>query len=368
VRMAGGQIAAVDLLPAARPDELPWIGPGLVDMQINGHGGISFTGPEATAEGLRQVTRALWPEGVTAFCPTVVTSSDDDLGSAMRAIARACDDDPAVARAVPCIHLEGPFLSPHDGPRGAHDRAHIRPPDWALFERWQDAASGRIGLVTVSPEWPEAPAFVARCVERGIVVSIGHTAASAEQLQAAIAAGASMSTHLGNGSHLMLPRHHNYIWEQLADDRLWASLIADGFHLPLAVLTVMLRAKGSRALLVSDAVSLSGLPPGEYGGQIGNRVVLTPEGRLHLADNPGLLAGSAQLLLWDIEHLVRTGLAAPGLAWEMASLRPALCLDLPAKAGLATGAPADLVTFTWQGDRVRVVSTYNAGVAVYRRS
>jgi N-acetylglucosamine-6-phosphate deacetylase len=317
-------------------------------------------------EGLRRATRALWQEGVTSYCPTVVTNSDDAIAASLRAIAHACSQDHAVARAAVAIHLEGPFLSPEEGPRGAHSAAYIKAPDWPLFQQWQGAAQGRIRLITLAPEWPGAADFIARCVESGVLVAIGHTAATPEQIRAAVAAGARMSTHLGNGSHLMLPRHPNYLWEQLAHDGLWASLIADGFHLPAAVLTVMLRAKGRKALLVSDAVSLSGLPPGRYPHHSGGGVVLSPEGKLHLADNPLILAGSAQTLQWDIEHLVRQRITSLAEAWELASLRPSACLGLPTQGGVTVGAPADLVVFKWRGDRIHVLRTYKDGEVVYR--
>ena len=160
-----------------------------------------------------------------------------------------------------------------------------------------------------------------------MIPAIGHTAATPEQIREAVAAGALLSTHFGNGVHPMLPRHPNYLWEQLAADELWASVIADGFHLPDAVLKTVMRMKGSRAILVSDSVALAGMPPGEYESPIGARVVLTPEGRLHLATDPRLLAGSAQPLIAGIAHLVDSGLASLGEAWEMASARPLFLLS-----------------------------------------
>ena len=138
--------------------------------------------------------------------------------------------------------------------------------------------------------------FIEKCAGAGVTVSIGHTGASPEQIREAVKAGATMSTHLGNGAHVQLRRHPNYLWEQLAHDELSACIIADGFHLPDAVMKVFLRVKGPRAMLVSDAVYLSGLAPGTYETHIGGKVVLTPEGRLHLAGNPDLLAGATETL------------------------------------------------------------------------
>jgi N-acetylglucosamine-6-phosphate deacetylase len=207
--------------------------------------------------------------------------------------------------------------------------------------------------------------FIRKLVESGVTASIGHTAASPEQIRAAVAAGATMSTHLGNGAHLTLPRHPNYLWEQLAADDLAACIIADGFHLPDAVIKVILKVKGRRAMLASDAVHFAGLLPGTYRTPIGGCVVLTPEGRLHLDSNPKLLAGSVRMLADAVGHLARAGLATIGEAWEMASTRPAAEMDLACRKGLAAGAPADLVCFEEHGERLRVVRTLKAGRTVY---
>src|SRR5262249_29613719 len=169
------------------------------------------------------------------LCTTVITNAFDALVHGLSTIRRAREIDRDVARAVPAIHLEGPYISPEDGPRGAHPRRHVRPPDWDEFQRLQEAAGGLIRLVTLAPEHEVAIRFIEQLVAWGVVVSIGHTGATASQIREAISAGARLSTHLGNGCHAMLPRHDNYIWEQLAADELWASIICDGHHLPPAV-------------------------------------------------------------------------------------------------------------------------------------
>lgn len=197
----------------------------------------------------------------------------------------------------------------------------------------------------MSPEWPGAAAFISRCSATGVRVSIGHTAASPEQIREAVAAGAVMSTHLGNGTHLTLPRHPHYLWEQLAADELYGCMIADGCHLPDTLLKVILRVKRNRAILVSDAVSLSGMAPGAYRLHIGGDVVLTPEGRLHLAGHPQLLAGSAMMLADQVAYLARAGLAPLADAIDCASVQPARLLAFPQAAGLTAGAPADLIGF-----------------------
>ncbi|OZB92880.1 N-acetylglucosamine-6-phosphate deacetylase [Paenibacillus sp. XY044] len=376
--LAGGVIAGYEVLgtpegaesrreAAAQMGEqdLPLIGPGLVDLQINGYAGLDLNTHPLQADTVRRLNERLWAEGVTSYFPTLITNSDEALRSGLGTIAEMCESgDHNMAG----IHLEGPFISPEDGPRGAHDARYVRAPDWELFQSWQEAAGGRIRIVTVSPEWPEAVDFIERCTDSGVLVSIGHTAASSAQIQAAVQAGARMSTHLGNGAHPVLPRHPNYIWDQLAEEPLWASVIADGFHLPDAFLRVAAKVKGERLILVSDAVSFGGMPPGTYDTHIGGRVTLTPAGRLHLAGQPALLAGSALPMTAGIAHLAGRGIASLGEAWAMASVRPASLLGLPAAQGLAPGAPADVALFTKDTAGIRILRTYKRGQLQYDAS
>jgi N-acetylglucosamine-6-phosphate deacetylase len=345
----------------------PYIAPGLIDLQINGFRGLDFNTLPVPDDLPGRVTRELWSEGVTSFLATVITNAPDAIEACVRAIDRACEQDGDAAAGIAGIHLEGPFIAGEDGPRGAHDRRHVRPPDWKMFQGWQKAAGGRIRLITLSPEWRGSSAFIRRCIASGVTVSIGHTAATPEQIREAVTAGASMSTHLGNGAHLMLPRHPNYVWEQLAQDALAACVIADGFHLPDSVIKVVMRVKGPNAMLASDAVYLSGLKPGAYRTHIGGKVVLTRDGRLHLASNPKLLAGSVQMIIRSVEHLIRAGLTDPGEAWEMASTRPALAMKLAAGRGLEPNAPADLAVFGRERDKITLLETWKSGRKVFER-
>jgi N-acetylglucosamine-6-phosphate deacetylase len=339
----------------------PWLAPGLVDLQVNGGWGLDFNTLPLQPDTVLELSRLLQSKGVTTYCPTLITNGTEPLLEAVSAIARVVRQYPEDAAGIAGIHLEGPFLSPEEGPRGAHPREHIGPPDWNMVSRWQEAAAGLIRILTVSPEWPDAAAFIARCSESGILVSIGHTAASPEQIREAVAAGAVMSTHLGNGTHLTLPRHPNYLWEQLAADELYGCMIADGQHLPPALLKVILRMKRERTILVSDAVSLSGMPPGSYHLHIGGEVVLTAEGRLHLVGNPQLLAGSAMMLPDQVAYLAKVGLARLDEAWDCASAHPATLLGLEQAAGLRIGAPADLVSFRYDDRTLTVLECWKNG-------
>ncbi|WP_284646435.1 N-acetylglucosamine-6-phosphate deacetylase [Paenibacillus silviterrae] len=359
--MVNGLISRLEPF-APEPDEaLPWIAPGIVDLQINGYGGRDFNAPPLQEEAIHQMSQALRKEGVTSYYPTIITNGSSVIEASLKVLAKAIRSGNKDSESIAGIHLEGPFISPEDGPRGAHPREHVIAPDWDLFQRWQEAAEGHIRIITLSPEWPGSSAFIAKCSASGVTVSIGHTAAAAGQIEEAAAAGASMSTHLGNGAHLTLPRHPNYIWDQLAEERLSACFIADGFHLPDSVLKVILKVKGDRAMLVSDAVSFSGMPPGTYTHHIGGKVVLTPEGKLHMQEQPGLLAGSVKLPAYQIAYLVRRGLCTLPQAWDLASVAPSRFMGLPTQEGLRVGAQADLAIFDWDGRELQIRQAFKKG-------
>ncbi|MWV45909.1 amidohydrolase family protein [Paenibacillus sp. HJL G12] len=378
--MAGGMITHCRRIAAAsglykeaeKEEELPWIAPGLVDLQINGYGGIDMNAPDLAEADVIAFMDRMWGEGVTTFYPTIITGSDESMTHTLATIHQACrrveqEYVADAAHGVAGMHVEGPFISPEDGPRGAHNRAHVRAPDAEQFAAWQQAAGGRIRIVTLSPEWPGSGDFIARCAESGLVVAVGHTAATSPQIEQAASSGACLSTHLGNGAHPVLPRHPHYIWDQLAEDRLWASVIADGFHLPDAFLKVARKVKGDRLILVSDAVSLGGMQPGIYDTPVGGNVTLTEQGRLHLTDQPALLAGSALPLTSGIAHMVSAGICSLGEAWDMASTAPSRLMKLQTREGLRPGSPADIAVFTMQDGKIRIQETYKRGKRMFCR-
>jgi N-acetylglucosamine-6-phosphate deacetylase len=361
VTLAGGRIATVAADPAV-PADAPWIAPGLVDLQVNGWGGLDLNDGRLTAETVAHLVRALAATGVTTLLPTLITASEESLCDALAAIAAARRADPAVARAIPGVHVEGPSISPDDGPRGAHPRGHVRPPDRDEFDRWQAAAGGLVRLVTLAPEWAEAPSFVRSLAADGVVVAIGHSAADPAAVRAVADAGARLSTHLGNGVAATLPRHPNLIWAQLADDRLSASVIADGHHLPDDTLKAMIRAKGiERSILVSDAVALAGMPPGLYDAAVGGRVELTAEGRLGVAGTP-YLAGAARALKDGVATAVRAAGLGLADALRLATANPADLIGATDRGRIAPGAAADLIRFRFApGDATLTVETVLAG-------
>jgi len=370
-----GVISSIEKLEYAH-EELPVIAPGLVDLQVNGYKGIDVNSNPLNADELKTLIQYLWAEGVTTFLPTLITNDALKLNQLLAALNEAIlslglSEELPYEAVIEGIHLEGPFLSPEDGPRGAHNRAWIIPPDVKLMESWQAHANGRLRIVTFSPEWTDAPELAQWCTEQGIIASIGHTSANSEQIAAAIAAGASMSTHLGNGAHPVLARHPNYIWDQLAADELYACVIADGFHLPDAVLKAFYRGKAGRMIIVSDTVALAGMPPGRYDAAVGGAVVLTEAGRLHLAHEQRLLAGSALPLLYGVQHMASLGLCSWQDAWDMGSLLPAEAIGLAGAgtSGLQLGAPADLVLLHREDDgRLSVNQTIKSGQVVYSRN
>ncbi|GIX02668.1 MAG: N-acetylglucosamine-6-phosphate deacetylase [Thermogutta sp.] len=332
-------------------ERLPWIAPALCDIQVNGYGGHDFTAPDVSPEDVWAVAEKMFATGVTRFLPTVTTHSREVMIHAVRTIAQAVNEYPPLVDAIPGIHLEGPYISPEDGPRGAHPREHVRPPDWEEFCQLQEAATGLIRMITLSPEYPEAVPFIEMAVTHGVTVAIGHAAATARQLEDAVSAGAQLSTHLGNGCHLMLPRHPNYLWHQLADDRLWASFIFDGHHLPQDFMMVALRAKGvARSILVSDATGLAGRPPGIYRTPLGE-VEMLPEGRLVVAGQRQLLAGAAQPLVTGVVNAIRLTGCSVADAFRMASVNPRALLGLPSITFQA-GAFPEFILFELDPDLV----------------
>jgi N-acetylglucosamine-6-phosphate deacetylase len=347
-----------------------WVGPGWIDLQINGFDGHDPNGPDATPDVVAAMVRAMWRTGVAAAAITICTESEERMLASLRAVAAACERDALIAAAVVGIHVEGPHIAREDGPRGAHPLEFIRPPDVAEYRRWQVAAGGRIRIVTVSPEYAEAILYIQAIVADGVVASIGHTAATGDQIRAAVDAGARWSTHLGNGAHALIPRHPNYIWDQLAEDRLSAGFIFDGQHLPPSVMRPFVRAKGvERTILVSDAVSFAGLPAGIYDLFNGAKVELTPGGRLQLQGTP-YLAGAVAALPVCVANAVRHAGVTLHDAVRMVTTNPARLLGLPAADGrdsVCVGSAANLTVFRQSAATldIEIVCTVVAGHQVF---
>lgn len=305
-----------------------WMSPGWIDLQVNGFAGHDFNSSAPEPATVGHVAETILKEGVTCFFPTVITQSEAHMTRCLQAIAAGCAENPLARDMVGGIHLEGPWLSPEEGARGAHSLEQLRLPDEEEFLRLQQAAGGRIKLVTLAPELPGAVPFIEKLVQQGIVVSLGHTMATQQEIEAAVDAGATLSTHLGNGAPSIMPRHPNMIWSQLAEDRLFASVILDGHHLPACVMKSIFRAKGvERLILVSDAAAPARCAPGIYDASIGGQVELSASGRLSLLGTP-YLAGAALGMKEGIANAITHAGATLAEACRMASVNPARLMGL----------------------------------------
>ncbi|WP_226533557.1 N-acetylglucosamine-6-phosphate deacetylase [Microbacterium paraoxydans] len=348
---AGGLEVAIEhgrirsLTPTVDPGErAPWIGPGLIDLQVNGHLDGDANAAEPDPAQISAMAHSLAARGVTSFLPTVITASDEEMRARIRAIGEAVRTSTEASRAVAGIHVEGPSLSEQDGPRGVHPVAHIRPPSTAELQTWLDAAPGLLRVVTLSPHHPGSIEATRFLVAHGVRVAVGHTHASDAEIAAVVDAGATLSTHLGNGAHAVLPRHPNYLWTQLAESRLTAGVIADGHHLPDATLATMIAAKRDHGVfLVSDAVATPAALRDGGLSTVGGGVYLAEDGALRHVST-GFLAGSVQTLDVGVATVARvTG--SLGTAMRLASAAPAAVLaDGP---HWTIGARADVLLFDW---------------------
>jgi N-acetylglucosamine-6-phosphate deacetylase len=371
--LTGAPVAVdfADTVTAVReaPDlrDAPFLAPGFIDLQVNGFGGVDYNRRDTPHAEIARSFHALFATGVTRFYPTVITGPPEDMAAALANLSRAKDALPE-GDAISGFHVEGPHIAAEDGPRGAHPRHWVRPPDFDEFRRWQDAASGRVRIITLSPEWPQAPRYIERITAEGVVAAIGHTAATRQQLDAAVSAGATLSTHLGNGAHATLRRHPNYIWDQLADDRLMADFIVDGIHLDAAFLKVAIRAKTVvRAVLVTDAATPAAAPPGRY--HLGEQEVdHTPDGRVVLAGTDRL-AGSALRMDRGVFNLMRLAGLSLADAVRMATVNAALAGRVPGRSrGIVPGDRADLVQFRLTDQGLAIEATWLSGRCVWRRA
>jgi len=357
-------ISAVE--PASQPASL-YLSPGWIDIQVNGFHGVDYNNPTCTLEEIAGSIRMLFSTGVTRFYPTVITGSPKDMLGALRNLTLA-KETLREGPAIDGFHVEGPHISPDDGPRGAHPRRWVRPPNLDEFRRWQEATGNRVRIVTLAPDWPEAPAYIEAITAEGVVASIGHMNATAQQIADAVSAGATLSTHLGNGAHAVMRRHPNYIWEQLAEDRLMADFIVDGIHLPPSFLKVALRAKTlDRSVLITDAAAPAGCPPGRY--QLGEQAVeLTADNRVVLLGQERL-AGSALRMDRGIENLMRIARLSLADAVRMATTNAARAGGVPGRtAGLVSGDRADIVQYHFNSEQktICIEATYLSGEKVYQ--
>ncbi len=299
--------------------------PGFVDLQVNGYQGIDFSSPDLTGDGLLFACRELIKQGTVAFLPTIITSSIPIYKKNLRLIAEAINHKDLREHLLG-IHVEGPFISPEDGARGAHNQKWVRKPDIKLLDELYQWSEGKIRMLTIAAEMEGAEELCRHSTKLGITVSLGHHMATVSDVNKLADAGARSLTHLGNGLPRLLPRHENPMWAGLAHDDLTAMIITDGHHLPATIIKTVIRTKGiSKTVVVSDASPIAGLPPGRY-TTLGNQVQLEESGRLH---NPatGYLVGSSSTMFDCMNYLLSLGILSTSDLLELGFYNPLRLID-----------------------------------------
>jgi len=305
-------------------------------------------------------TTAIRRDGVTTFIPTLITNSHENLIKNFRILDEACRTFSQVGDSVPGFHLEGPYLSPEEGYRGCHPVKYMRKPSWKEFTEYQKASGGRIIQVTVAPEIEGALEFISNCTGEGIVVALGHTNATADQIAMAVEKGAKLSTHLGNGCANFIHRHNNPIWPQLANNHLIPTIIADGLHLLPDEIKVFYKVKGADNLIItSDVIYLAGMAPGKY-SFLETEVILTEEGML-LNEELNCLAGASFPLKKGVENIMKFTGCSLSDAIKMSSENAARIFNLNDRGKLERGKRADLILFEIEANQLHIKRTYIRG-------
>jgi N-acetylglucosamine-6-phosphate deacetylase len=369
IKIENGKIAEIKSIQKLKDENSKiYIAPGFFDNQVNGFAGVSFAFGESdlTKEGIEKATTELWKKGVTTYLPTLTTNSQEVLVRNFAILGSSINDE-KLRGSIPGFHLEGPYINPEDGYRGAHPKKYVRLPDWDEFMEMYKAANGKILQVTIAPEMEGAQDFIKKCSEKGIVVAVGHHNASKEQLDLAVKNGAKTSTHLGNGCANMINRHVNPLWPQLANDDLMISIICDGFHLLPEEIKVFYKTKGvDKTIITSDVTSYAALEPGQYKTETGETIELTKEGKLYYpAQN--VLYGSASPITKGVGHIIEVTGCSLADAIQMASTNPAKLYGLNDRGVLKVGKRADLVLFTLEDFEVNVQQTFVEGDLVYEK-
>jgi len=370
ISIKDGKIAGIKRIkmPAGEIQDL-YIAPGLIDNQVNGFAGISFTfgGGELTIDGVKKATRALWETGVTTYLATLTTNSNELLTKNFSVLAQAIDD-PELMGSIAGFHLEGPFISPVDGFRGAHPLSFVRKPDWEEFTGLQKVSGNHIIQVSLAPEAEGALDFIKKCRESGVLVGLAHHNAPAAVVKEAVDLGAVIATHLGNGCANTINRHLNPLWPQLAEDRLMISIIGDGFHLNPEEIRTFYKVKGpDKTIITSDVTSYASLPPGKFLNAEGDTIELTPDGMVRYpAQN--VLAGSASPIKKGVANVMNVTGCTLEEAIRMASNNPARLYNLYDRGMIEVGKRADLILFRITENEMEIDKTWVNGYLVYNRS
>lgn len=329
------------------------LAPGFIDIHIHGNGGHDIM--EATPDALAAVERSLAKHGVTSYCPTTVTAAVDRTVDSLQKLADAIEGKhpswDRSDRAVPLgLHLEGPFIS--HAKKGVHPPEYIQEPSIELFEKFWKAARGHVKVMTVAPEIRNAPPMIANANAKGVCVSLGHSNATREETEAAIAAGGRHATHTFNAMRTLDHREPGILGTVLTDSRLTAEIIADGVHVHPDMVRLFLRAKGlESAVLITDAISATGMGDGRY--MLGSFEVQVKGDRAELN---GVLAGSVLTLDRAVQNVTKFADWKLQDAVRLATLNPARVIGVSDRKGkIAVGADADFAVLTPKGEVVRTI-------------
>lgn len=343
-----------------------YIAPGLIDNQVNGFAGVSFAlgNHDLTADGILKATQELWKKGVTSYLPTLTTHTKEVLLHNFTLLGKSIHDEKILGSIVG-FHLEGPYINPEDGYRGAHPKAYVRLPDWDEFIEFYNASGKNIKTITIAPELQGSIEFIKKAYALGVTVAIGHHNANKNQVDEAVKAGAKISTHLGNGCANMIHRHNNPLWPQLSNDDLMISIICDGFHLLPEEINTFYKTKGvTKTIITSDVTSYAALPPGEYKTQTGETIELTPEGKLHYPAQQSMY-GSASPITHGIGNIMKyTGCSLKDAIY-MASTSVANLYNVRDRGTLEIGKRADVILFEMNNFKMKILKTYVQGNKVY---
>jgi N-acetylglucosamine-6-phosphate deacetylase len=363
VTIGDGLVTAVAAGPPARAPDLALhtgtLLPGFVDLQVNGYFGVEFMAVEA--DGWATVVTRLPETGTTAFLPTFITAPPGALCAALRTAAAIAPALPGRAARVLGVHVEGPFISP--ARKGAHNEAWITDPTPAAIDGLLKAGQGVLRLVTLAPERDGALAAITRLAEAGVLVSVGHSDATARQVAEAASRGARMVTHLFNAQRPLHHREPGVVGQALTDPRLTSGLVTDMRHVAPQVCALAFAAAPGRICAVTDAAACAGMPPGRY--VLGGEPIELPPGE---GEPPvradGTLAGSALRMDAAVANMVAAGI---GLIEAVAAATrvPADLIGRPDLGRIAPGAAADLA---WLDDDMRTSATWVGGELVYSRT
>ena len=325
---------------------------GLVDIQVNGFAGVDFNRTDTTAEAVDHALAAMLSHGTTRCLPTIITASVEAMAARLKALDAAVERSRLGSWMVMGYHIEGPFLSAEEGYAGCHPKAHMQTAAFAILERLERSLRRPVRLLTVAPERAGVLDFIPQAIAAGKAIAIGHTAATRAQIEAAAAAGARLSTHLGNGIGHLLEKNENPLFAQLGEDRLSASFIADGIHIPPYMLRLYIRAKGlSRTILITDATAGAAAAPGLY--TLGDvQIEKSPEGTVREPGSP-YLGGSSATMDAVLRNAMAWLPATFNAALGMARVNP---LRLLGEANMqAAGGALEYVTWRMAGSGPEVV-------------